>query len=119
MDGEIAIIDCGRGPQLSTSRITVQDLFPYFQWGYSNERIIGEAMPSLSAAEIDAVRRYVDEHREEVLEEDLRIRERNANRKNSPEVEAILRQGRQKVMERLEALRNHRDEASNAPGRLG
>lgn len=119
MDGGIAIINYGRGPQLSTSRVTVQDLFPYFQLGFSNERIIGEAMPSLSPAEIEVVRRYVDEHREAVLEEDRRIRERNATRKNTPEVEAILRRNHQKVMERLEALSNQCDEASNAQGRLG
>jgi hypothetical protein len=32
---EIAIVDRGRGLQLSTSRITVQDLVPYFQRGWS------------------------------------------------------------------------------------
>lgn len=118
MECKITIVDRGRGPQLSTSRITIQDLFPYFQLGYTDERIIGEVMPSLSAAEIGVARRYVDEHRAEVLEQDRRIRERNANRKNSPQIEAILRQGREKVRERLEALGNHR-EASNAEGHLG
>ncbi|MGH7192378.1 MAG: hypothetical protein ACREJM_02455 [Candidatus Saccharimonadales bacterium] len=78
MDGEITNINCGRGPQLYTSRITVQDLFPYFQLGYSNERIIGDVMPSLSVAEIEVARRHVDEHRGALLEEDRRIRERNA-----------------------------------------
>ena len=36
----IAIVDHGRGLQLSTSRVTVQDLVPYFQEGCSNEEII-------------------------------------------------------------------------------
>ncbi len=31
MTKTIAIIDRGRGPQLSTSRVTVQDLVPYIQ----------------------------------------------------------------------------------------
>ncbi len=31
MKKTIEIVDRGRGPQLSTSRITVQDLVPYFQ----------------------------------------------------------------------------------------
>jgi hypothetical protein len=53
MEHEITIVDRGRGPQLSTSRITVQDLLPYFQLGYPHEQIIREAMPSLSVAEIE------------------------------------------------------------------
>lgn len=119
MECEITIVDRGRGPQLSTSRITVQDLFPYFQLGYTDERIIGEVMPSLSAAEVGVARRYVDEHRAEVLEEDRQICARNANRKNPPEIEAILRQGREKVRLRLEALRIDRDRAFNGEGHPG
>jgi hypothetical protein len=117
MDREISIVDRGRGPQLSTSRITIQDLFPYFQLGYSPEQIICEAMPSLSVAEIEVAQRYVDEHLPEVLEEDRLIREWNATRKNSPEVEEILRQGREKVQERLAYYRNLRSEKSNGAGR--
>lgn len=108
MDREIAIIDRGRGPRLSTSRVTIQDLFPYFEMGYTPEQIIREAMPSLSVAEIEVARRYVDEHREEVLEEDRLIREWNATRRNSPEVEEILRKGREKVRERLAYYRKLR-----------
>jgi len=37
---EIAIVDYGRGMQLSTKRITVQDLVPYFQGGSSYGEII-------------------------------------------------------------------------------
>lgn len=51
MNGEITIVDRGRGPQLSTSRITVQDLVPYFQLKYSYAEIL-EIMPTLSVAEI-------------------------------------------------------------------
>lgn len=118
MDQEISILDRGRGPQLSTSRITVQDLLPYFQLGYPHERIIREVMPSLSVAEIEAAQRYVEEHREEVLEEDRRIRERNATRKNSPEVQEILRQGREQRLAWL-AARNLRGESSHVDGRSG
>lgn len=120
MDREISIIDRGRGPQLSTSRVTIQDLFPYFQMGYTPEQIIREAMPSLSAAEIDAARRYVEEHQEEVAEEDRQIRERNANRKNSPEIEAILHRNRAKLAERLEYYRTQESGSKNGernPGR--
>jgi uncharacterized protein (DUF433 family) len=119
MHCEIAIVDRGRGPQLSTSRITVLDLLPYFQLGYTHERIIREVMPSLSVAEIEAAERYIDDHREEVLEEDRRIRERNATRKNSPEVEEILRRAQQKLQARLAFYRNRRGEDSNGEGHSG
>jgi hypothetical protein len=35
MEREITLVDRGRGLQLSTSRITVHDLVPYFQEGCS------------------------------------------------------------------------------------
>lgn len=108
MGAEITIIDRGRGPQLSTSRITVQDLFPYFQLGYSDEQIIREVMPSLSKAEIGVARRYVQDHQQEVLEEDRLIREWNATRKNPPEVQEALRQGRE---QRLAWLKSHKEPA--------
>ena len=117
MEREIAIVDRGRGPQLSTSRITVQDLLPYFQLGYTHEQIIRDVMPTLSVAEIEAAERYVEQHREEVLEEDRRIRERNATRKNSPEVQEILRQGREQRLAWLERHRNR--ELGNGEGRSG
>jgi uncharacterized protein (DUF433 family) len=116
---EIAVVDRGRGPQLSTSRITVQDLLPYFQFGYTHDQIIRDVMPSLSIAEIETAKRYVDEHRDDVLEVDRRIRERNATHKNSPEVEEILRRGRQKALERLQAFHNHRGEGTNGEGCFG
>lgn len=105
MDTDITIIDRGRGPQLSTSRITVQDLVPYFQSNCSYEEI-RQVMPILSIAEIQAVERYVDEHREEVMAVDRRIRERNANRRNPPHIEELRRQSRQKRLALQEKLRN-------------
>ncbi len=46
----IQIIDRGRGPQLSTSRVTIQDLVPYFQEGCTYDEII-RWIPTLSAGE--------------------------------------------------------------------
>jgi uncharacterized protein (DUF433 family) len=69
----IEIVDRGRGPQLSTSRITVQDLVPYFQEGRSPEEII-RWIPSLSADEIAVVENYYRQRRAELDEEDKRIR---------------------------------------------
>ena len=115
MNAEITIVDKGRGPQLSTSRITVQDLVPYFQLKYSCDDIM-KIMPTLSVAEIQAVERYVEEHHEEVMEEDRRIRERNATRRNPPHVEELLRKSRQKRLALQERLRNNSHEDGNGAG---
>ena len=100
MSETIEIIDRGRGPQLSTSRITVQDLVPYILRQCSHEQII-TVMPVLTVAEIEVVERYVRDHHQEVMDQDRHIRQRSANRKNPPHVEEILRHGG----ERMAALR--------------
>ncbi len=69
----IEIVDRGRGLQLSTSRITVQDLVPYFQNGCSYDEII-RWIPTLTQEEIAVVERYYREHKEELDEEDRHIR---------------------------------------------
>ena len=51
MQKEITLVDHGRGLQLSTSRITVHDLVPYFQNGCSDDEII-RWIPSLTHEEI-------------------------------------------------------------------
>ena len=100
MTEPITIIDRGRGLQLSTSRITVQDLVPYFQDNCSDDEII-RWIPILTAEEIAVVRRYYEENKAALDEQDRRIRERSAQRRNPPEVEAIARRG----AEKMEALR--------------
>jgi uncharacterized protein (DUF433 family) len=103
MKTEILIVDRGRGPQLSTSRITVQDLVPYFQDGCSYEEIM-RWIPTLTHEEIRVIERYIQEHREEVMEQDRRIRERNATRRRPPEVERILEEGKAKLLALKERL---------------
>ena len=51
MNETIEIVDRGRGLQLSTSRITVQDLVPYFQRGCSHQDIM-RWIPTLTPQEI-------------------------------------------------------------------
>ncbi len=74
MTPEITLIDRGRGLQLSTTRITVQDLVPYFQQGCSHEEIM-RWIPSLTHEEIAVVEQYYQEHKAELDDEDRRIRE--------------------------------------------
>jgi uncharacterized protein (DUF433 family) len=116
MNAEITIVDKGRGPQLSTSRITVQDVVPYLQLKCSYDEI-RRIMPVLSVAEIHAIERYVAEHYDDVMEEDRRIRERNATRRNPPHVEELLRRSREKWPAIEEALQRYLREEANGDGR--
>jgi uncharacterized protein (DUF433 family) len=100
----IQIVDQGRGLQLSTSRVTVQDLLPYIQEGCSYDEI-RRWIPVLTPEEIQVVEQYIREHYQEVVETERRIQARNALRKNPPEVQRILteaRAERQVLRERLE-----------------
>jgi uncharacterized protein (DUF433 family) len=72
MQNEITLIDRGRGLQLSTSRITVHDLVPYFQEGCSYDEIT-RWIPSLSHEEIAVVERYYRTHKEELDEYERRV----------------------------------------------
>jgi uncharacterized protein (DUF433 family) len=108
----IEIVDRGRGPQLSTSRITVQDVVPYLQDNWTHAQI-REAMPILTDEEIDLIQQYVRDHYEEVMEQDRRIRERAANRVIPPEIQAIRRKGRAKMLALLERLGNKKAAEKN------
>ncbi|MBI3408941.1 MAG: DUF433 domain-containing protein [Planctomycetes bacterium] len=103
MENEVNIVDRGRGLQLSTSRVTVQDLVPYFQEGCSHDEIL-RWIPTLNDEEVTVVERYYREHQAELDEEDRRIRERNAQRSNPPEVEKILQEGAAKIQVLRERL---------------
>ena len=68
------LVDRGRGLQLSTSRITVMDVFYYLHRGYDFD-FIHRAMPSLTRAQFDAVIEYVRAHHDELAEKDRRVEE--------------------------------------------
>jgi hypothetical protein len=108
MKKDIAIVDRGRGLQLSTHRVTVQDLVPYFQEGCSYDEIL-RWIPTLTHEEIAVVEQYYREHQDELDKEDRQIRERNAQRKNPPEVEKILAEGRERRLALMEKLRQEKD----------
>ena len=107
----IQIVDRGRGPQLSTSRITVQDLVPYLQQKYAHEQIV-QIMPVLTVPEIQAVERYVQDNYDAVMEQDRRIRERNAARQKPADVEEAERK---EQIQRLEAARRLIHEKKQEP----
>ncbi len=72
MQKPITLVDRGRGLQLSTSRITVHDLVPYFQDGCSPDEII-RWIPSLTHDEIAIVEGYYLQHKAELDEYESRI----------------------------------------------
>jgi hypothetical protein len=74
MKTAIQIVDHGRGPQLSTSRITVLDVFYYLHRGYEFETI-QEIMPTLSRAEFDAIVAFVNANYDQLLASDRRAEE--------------------------------------------
>src|ERR1700676_554702 len=74
MNQPITIVDRGRGAQLSTSRITVLDVFYYLHRGYGLD-VIHEIMPILTRMEFDLILDYVQAHRDELIEKDRRADE--------------------------------------------
>ena len=95
----------------STSRVTVQDLVPYFQEGCSPEEII-RWIPTLSAEEIAVVERYYREHQKEFDDEDHLIRERSAQNKNPAWVETVLEEARAERLAITERLRQAANETA-------
>jgi uncharacterized protein (DUF433 family) len=118
MKTKLALIDRGRGLQLSTSRITVQDLVPYFQRGCSQEEI-RRWLPTLSHEEIAFVQKYYQDHKTELDEEDRQIRTYIAEqirlqRMRLPEEPREVRLARMK--ERLLQRRQEKNGAGNPGG---
>ncbi len=122
MTQPITIVDRGRGPQLSTSRITVQDLVPYFQDGCPDEEVM-RWIPVLTAEEIAVVRRYYADHRAELDEQDRRIREQTAEavrlqRLRFPEPEGTPEERLARMRELLRKRLAERNGARHPAGRL-
>jgi uncharacterized protein (DUF433 family) len=101
MQSKIEIVDRGRGPQLSTSRVTVQDLVPYFHDGCTHDEI-RRWIPSLSVKEIQTIEHYIARNYDAVMQEDRRIREANAQRVTPLEIEKLRQKGRA-MLEALKA----------------
>ncbi len=109
---EITIVDRGRGPQLSTCRITVLDLVPYFQRGAAYEEII-RWIPTLSQGEIAVVEQFYREHQDEFDEKDRRARQRREEqirlqRLNFPEMNGTPEERRTRLQGLLEKRRREK-----------
>ena len=90
MKTAVRIVDYGRGPQIEGNRLTVMDVFYYLHrdcdWDF-----IHYALPGLTRAEFDAVVEYVNEHRDELIEKDNRVEERNRREMAEQEARGIRR----------------------------
>src|SRR5439155_19756671 len=107
MSKVVELVDRGRGLQLSTSRVTVQDLVPYFQEGCSYEEIT-RWIPTLTVEEIAVVERYYRDHQQELDEEDRLIRARSTEQMNPGWVEKVLEEARGERLAITERLRQQR-----------
>jgi hypothetical protein len=119
MAREITLVDRGRGLQLSTSRITVLDLVPYFQEGRSYEEIL-RWLPTLSPEEIAVVEKYYQEHKEELDDKDRRARDYREDqirlqRLRFPEPQ----ESEEERMTRLRQLLRKRGQQKNGEGNPG
>jgi uncharacterized protein (DUF433 family) len=113
------IVDRGRGPQLSNSRITVLDLVHYFQRGATYDEII-HWIPSLSCKEIALVERYYRDHREEFDEKERRVQEWRQGQiqqqhRHYPEFEGT----REEHLDRLKQMLEKRRQEKNGEGHPG
>jgi uncharacterized protein (DUF433 family) len=101
----IEIVNRGGGPRLAHIRITVYDIIPYMERGYDPNSIA--LALQLSTAEVLALQKYIEEHKEEVMAENQKINERHA-RGNPPEIEAMRQESHKKLLALREELRQKR-----------
>jgi uncharacterized protein (DUF433 family) len=113
MQKDITLVDRGRGLQLSTSRITVHDLVPYFQDGCSHDEII-RWLPSLTHDEIAIVERYYRQHQDELDEYERRVRAHRAEEIRSQRLRFPERKGgrTERLAQLSELLQQRRREMS-------
>ena len=110
---EAKIINRGRGPEISGTRITVYDVMDYYKHGWHRDQIA--VLFRLSSRDIQAAIDYIEAHKEEVLAEYQKILDRHHNYKYPPEVQKLVDECSRKARDRLAEIRQKRaKEGSNA-----
>ena len=71
------IVETPRGPSIAGTRITVYSIMDSIKAGWSKEEIL-QVMTRVTAAQLDAVYEYIEQHREEVEQAYARILQREA-----------------------------------------
>ncbi len=116
---EITLVDRGRGLQLSSSRITVHDLVPYFQDGCSYDEII-RWLPSLTHEAIAIVERYYRQHKDELDDYESRVRAHRAEQIRLQRLRIPGREGsRHERLAQLRQLLRQRRREDNGEGSRG
>ena len=114
---EAKIIDRGRGPEIAGSRITVYDVLDHHKEGWPAKEIAW--LFHLSTAQVEAAVRYIEEHKDEVMEAYERILARHA-RGNPPELQAKLDAGHERflamVRERKQVKAQEKQDAGDSRG---
>jgi uncharacterized protein (DUF433 family) len=103
---ESLIINRGRGPEISGTRITVYDVMDYYTTGWHRDEIA--ALFRLSSRDIQAAIDYIEAHKEEVTAEYQKILDRHRNYKYPPEVQAKIDACCSRADRRLEEIRKRR-----------
>lgn len=91
----LVIRDSGGTPRLANSRINVYDVVHYLEHGRSANYIA--LVLGITLAETQALIRYIEEHKEEVMAVHRKIEERIA-KGNPPEVQAKLKASHAKLV---------------------
>ena len=110
---ESVIINRGRGPEISGTRITVYDVMDYYRHGWHRDEIA--ALFRLSSRDIQAAIDYIEANKEEVQREYQKILDRHHNYKYPPEVQAKVDACRGAARRRLKEIREQKArESENA-----
>ena len=105
------IIDRGRGPEIAGTRITVYTILEYADWHHTALA----ALLNLSSDQVLQARKYINEHRDEVMADYEKIMAR-IRRGNSPEVKARLEANRPRFLELVRRLRQAKRQGANHAG---
>ena len=103
---ESTIVNRGRGPEITGTRITVYDVMDYLKHGWARERIA--ALFRLSSRDIQAAIDYIQLHREQVEAEYQGILNRHHSYHYSAEVQAKVERCRRAAELRLQHVRERR-----------
>jgi uncharacterized protein (DUF433 family) len=103
---ESVIINRGRGPEISGTRITVYDVMDYYTAGWHRDEIA--ALFRLASRDVEAAISYIEAHKEEVAAEYQEILDRHANYKYPDWVQQIVDETCGKAEQRLQKIRARR-----------
>jgi uncharacterized protein (DUF433 family) len=113
---EAAITKTGRGPEIDGTRITVYDVLEYHNTGWHRDMIA--AILSLSSQQVEVAIRYIEEHRDDVMQSYSRNMER-IRRGNPPELNAKIDAAHDRLQARVRELRAAKNRGTQDAGHSG